>query len=73
MDRDSAVDLVVLEVGPMTDEQRERLINSCQTILECAIEREWKVWAADRMRELIAERSPQQVARMECERGLRAP
>jgi hypothetical protein len=55
----------------MSDADRERLIESCQTILECAIEREWKIWAAERMRTLIAERSARQIAHMECERGLR--
>lgn len=55
----------------MSDADRERLIESCRTILECAVEREWKVWAADRMRTLIAERSPKQVDQMEHEQGLR--
>jgi hypothetical protein len=57
--------------GLMTDADRERLIDSCRTILECAVEREWKVWAAGRMRELIAGRSPQRIEQMETERGLR--
>jgi hypothetical protein len=55
----------------MTDLERERLIESCRTIVECAVEPDWKRWAADRMRELIAERSPQQVEQIERSRGLR--
>lgn len=57
-------------VGSMTDQDRERLIESWRGILECAVEREWKQLAAVRMRELIAERSPDQVAKMERERKL---
>lgn len=55
----------------MTDADREPLIESCRTILECAVEREWKLWAAERMRELIAERSPRRVREMESSQGLR--
>ena len=55
----------------MTDQERERLINSYATILELAREREWKELAAAQMARLIAERSPQQVQKMEEARGLR--
>lgn len=55
----------------MTDQDRERLIESYRTILELAAEREWKELAAAAMARLIKERSPAQVARMEHERGLR--
>lgn len=55
----------------MTDQERERLIESYRTILELAAEREWKELAAAAMARLIKERSPAQVARMEQERGLR--
>lgn len=56
----------------MTDHDSERLIESWRGILECAVEREWKELAVKRMAELIAERSSEQVERMERERGLRA-
>ena len=58
--------------APMTDTDRERLIESYRTILELAVEREWKDLAASAMARLIKERSPAQVERMERERGLRA-
>lgn len=54
----------------MTDADRERLIESYCTILELAVEREWKILAEKAMAALIRERSPQQVERMEHERGL---
>lgn len=56
----------------MTDTDRERLIESYRTIVELAVEREWKDLAARAMGRLIAQRSPAQVAKMEHERGLRA-
>lgn len=55
----------------MTDADRERLIESFRTILEVAREKEWKHIAELRMRELIAQRSPEKVREMEAEMGLR--
>lgn len=55
----------------MNDADREKLIEAYRTILELAREREWKHIAECRMRELIAQRSPQQVHRMEVAQGLR--
>lgn len=56
----------------MTDQERERLIESYATILELAPETDWKRLAAAEMARLIKDRSPQQVEQMERERGLRA-
>lgn len=55
----------------MTDPARERLIEAFRIILEVATEREWKHLAELRMRELIGQRSPQQIERMEIAQGLR--
>lgn len=55
----------------MTDLDRERLIESFRTILEVAREKEWKRFAELRMRELIAQRSPEKIREMEESRGLR--
>lgn len=54
----------------MTDTDRERLIESFRTIVELAHEKEWKHIAELRMRELIAQRSPEQVREMEAVQGL---
>lgn len=56
----------------LTDAQRERLIEMWRSILEEEKDADLKRLAEGRMRELIAERSPEQVSRMERERGLRA-
>ncbi len=56
----------------MTDAERERLIEVYRRVLVDAPDSKTKRVAALRMRELIAQRSPQQVERMERERGLRA-
>lgn len=55
----------------MTDEQREKLIDTWRSILEIEPEREMKDLAQMRMRKLISERSFQQIEQMERERGLR--
>jgi hypothetical protein len=55
----------------MTDRDREELIDAYRVILATEPERLAKDFAMQRMRELIAERSPQQVKRMEEARGLR--
>lgn len=55
----------------MTDTDRERLIESFRTIVEVAREKEWKHIAELRMRELIAQRSPEKIREMEKSRGLR--
>jgi hypothetical protein len=54
----------------MTDTDRERLIEAWRVVLELD-EREEKALASQRMSRLIQQRSPQQVERMERERGLR--
>jgi hypothetical protein len=55
----------------MNDQEREELIEKFRRQMLAAPNREAKIAAAERMRELIAERSPQQVKRMEEARGLR--
>lgn len=55
----------------MTDTDRERLIESFRTIVEVAREKEWKHIAELRMRELIAQRSPEKIREMEAIQGLR--
>lgn len=55
----------------VTDEQREQLIEKFRLQMVAAPNRESRLAAMERMRELIAERSPQQVERMERECGLR--
>lgn len=55
----------------MTDQDRERLIEAYRVALELDPPHDFQAAAMGRMRELISERSPQQVARMEAERGLR--
>ena len=55
----------------MTDQDRERLIEAYRVALELDPRHDFQAAAMGRMRELISERSPQQVARMEAERGLR--
>jgi hypothetical protein len=55
----------------VTDEERELLIEKFRRQMLAAPNREAKQAAAERMRELISVRSPEQVARMETERGLR--
>ena len=55
----------------MTDRDREELIDAYRVILATEPDRAAKNHAMQRMRELIAERSPQQVKRMEEARGLR--
>lgn len=57
----------------MTDQERELLIDYYRQILQADPWREAKHFAQVRMGHLIAERSPDQVAKMERERGLRAP
>lgn len=56
----------------MTDADRERLIEAWRVVLELEPIEGIKRIAADNMRHLIADRSPQQVEQMERERGLRA-
>lgn len=67
-----ALALVREGVAAMTDQERERLIDSYATILELAREPDWKRLAAAEMARLIKDRSPQKVEQMERERGLRA-
>jgi hypothetical protein len=55
----------------VSDQERERLIEAWRTVLELD-EPEEKVLASAKMRQLIQQRSPQQVERMERDRGLRA-
>jgi len=55
----------------MTDHERERLIESYRRVVVDAPDSKAKRIAALRMRELIAQRSTEQVERMERERGLR--
>lgn len=57
----------------MTDEQRERLIESYRVLLELEPDSDAKYFAMIRMKGLIGERTPGQIERMEHERGLRAP
>ncbi len=56
----------------MTDREREEAIESYRLKLVASRDPLTKRIAALRMKELIAERSPQQVELMERERGLRA-
>lgn len=55
------------------DEELELLIHTAWHALMDAACRESKVTAFNEMRELVKQRSPEQIARMEIERGLRAP
>lgn len=55
----------------MTDEERERLIEAWRVVLELEPIEGLKRIAADNMRHLIAQRSPQQVERMEVNQSLR--
>jgi hypothetical protein len=55
----------------LNDKDRERLIEAWRVVLELDVCREVRIVAIGRMRELINERSPRQVAQMEIERGLR--
>lgn len=59
-------------VGVMTDQDRERLIEMWRQIIEFDPDAMAKQAAALRMRSLIADRTLEQVQRMETERGLRA-
>jgi hypothetical protein len=58
-------------VEAMSDETREHLIDAWTFILANEINHELQCTAMRRQRELIEERSPEQVERMERERGLR--
>lgn len=55
----------------MTDEEREQLIEAYRVALTLEQRPDFKHAAVQRMRELIGERAPQQIERMESERGLR--
>lgn len=55
----------------MTDEQRERLIDTYVQVVTLESKREIQLAAAARIAELVRERSPEQIAKMETERGLR--
>ncbi len=55
----------------MTDVEREQLIESYRQVLVEDPDPKTKRIAALRMKELISARSPEQVAQMEVERGLR--
>lgn len=56
----------------MTDEEREEAIESYRLKLVASRDPLTKRIAALRMKELIAERSPERIKQMERERGLRA-
>lgn len=56
----------------MTDQEREQAIESYRLTLVDSPDPVTKRIAALRMKELIAQRSPQKVEQMERERGLRA-
>lgn len=55
----------------MTDDRLERLISDARRRMVSADTREDRLQAYEDMRWLIAQRSPEQVERMERERGLR--
>jgi hypothetical protein len=55
------------------DEELESLIQAAWQALMDSACRESKVAAAQRMKELVAKRSPERVRQLEIERGLRAP
>lgn len=57
----------------MTDQDLEQLIEAWRSVMESDPDQDAKRIAMARMRELIAMRSPEQVQRMERERGLRTP
>lgn len=55
----------------VSDEHREQLIeNARQSLVMAQTPDEQRLWA-DIMKGLISRRSPAQIARMECEKGLR--
>lgn len=54
----------------MTDEQRENLIQMFKQLGERARDRDERCRYYDAMRHHIGERTPEQIARMEAERGL---
>lgn len=56
----------------MTDAQREKLIEAWRVVLELDKDSARATIAMRQMRQLISERTPPQVERMERERGLRA-
>jgi hypothetical protein len=58
-------------VEAMSDETREQLIDAWTVILAHEANHDHQCTAMRRQRELIEERSPEQVERMERERGLR--
>ncbi len=55
----------------MTDEQREKLIEAWRVVVELDPRHSYKRYAAYAMSALIKQRSPERVAQMEHERGLR--
>lgn len=55
----------------VTDADREQLIEAYRIVLELEPRTDYKHAAAQRMRELIGERSPDQVREMEAIQGLR--
>lgn len=57
----------------MTDRDREELIDAYRIVLVLENRPDFRNAAMQRMRDLIAERTPKIVEHMERERGLRAP
>jgi hypothetical protein len=55
----------------VNDSERERLIEAYRVVLELEPRHDFQAAAMQRMRELISGRAPQQIERMETERGLR--
>lgn len=55
----------------MTDDEREQVIDSLTLLAQSSVDGVRRYWW-DRLREQIAARSPEQVEKMERERGLRA-
>ena len=54
----------------MTDEQREQRIQFCRRLLANARDAVERRKAREQLEELVRNRSPEQIARMEAERGL---
>lgn len=59
-----------METIDFADAKLEKQIANCRLLLEQTKSEEVRKWTAKRLVQLIAQRSPEQVKKMEAERGL---